>query len=173
MKRIKKNWDEKKVKTSLDNLFSCYDDGELFVEEVFSENILFDDNKIKNASYDQDKGFGLRTVVDDTINFCHNTELSEEAINASLNSIKKSKKSIKSINNSATIKSNSSLYTSENPLNGITLSEKIDFLNKINNYARKIDINVKEVSISLNGNHQNIEVTTKDGNLFYDSRHFH
>ncbi len=170
MKRIKKNWDEKKVKTSLDNLFSCYDDGELFVEEVFSENILFDDNKIKNASYDQDKGFGLRTVVDDTINFCHNTELSEEAINASLNSIKKSKKSIKSINNSATIKSNSSLYTSENPLNGITLSEKIDFLNKINNYARKIDINVKEVSISLNGNHQNIEVTTKDGNLFYDSR---
>ena len=29
---------------------------------------------------------------------------------------------------------------------------------------------VKEVSVSLNGNHQNIEVLTKNGNSFYDSR---
>ena len=47
-----------------------YDDGELFVEEVFSENILLDDNKIKSASYDQDRGFGLRGVFDDSkLNF--------------------------------------------------------------------------------------------------------
>jgi TldD protein len=56
-----------------------FDEGELFVEEVYSENIFFDDNKIKNASYDQDKGFGLRTVNNDSVNFAHNTELSDEA----------------------------------------------------------------------------------------------
>ena len=33
-----------------------------------------------------------------------------------------------------------------------------------------IDSMVKEVSVSLNGNHQNIEVLTKNGNSFYDSR---
>ena len=70
MSIIKKNWNENKTLSKVDGLLKSFQDGELFVEEVFSENILFDDNKIKNASYDQDKGFGLRTVKGDSINFC-------------------------------------------------------------------------------------------------------
>ena len=62
MNLIKKKWDDKLVISKVDGIMSKFDDGELFVEEVYSENILFDDNKIKNASFDQDKGFGLRTV---------------------------------------------------------------------------------------------------------------
>ena len=53
-----------------------FDEGELFVRSLL-ENI-FDDNKIKNASYDQDKGFGLGTVNNDSVNFAHDTELSDE-----------------------------------------------------------------------------------------------
>ena len=52
MKQIKKNWDEKVVQSLIEKNLINYDDGELFIEEVFSENILFDDNKIKNASFD-------------------------------------------------------------------------------------------------------------------------
>ena len=44
----KKNWDDKIVLSKIDGMLSKFDDGELFVEEVFSENILFDDNKVKN-----------------------------------------------------------------------------------------------------------------------------
>ena len=29
----------------------------------FTPKIFFDDNKIKNASYDQDKGFGLEQLI--------------------------------------------------------------------------------------------------------------
>ena len=47
---IKKDWDDKLVLSKVDGLLKIYDDGELFVEEVFSENVLFDENKIKNAS---------------------------------------------------------------------------------------------------------------------------
>ena len=42
-----------------------------FVEEVFSENILLDDNKIKSSTFDNDKGFGIRTVTKDKIKFYH------------------------------------------------------------------------------------------------------
>ena len=55
MKKISKEWNEKLVTSKIDELLKSYDDGELFVEEVFSENITFDDDKIKNASYDQDR----------------------------------------------------------------------------------------------------------------------
>ena len=56
------------------------------------ENIFFDDNKIKNASYDQDKGFGLRTVNNDSVNFAHNTELSDEAFSKAIKSVKEQQK---------------------------------------------------------------------------------
>ena len=43
-------------------------------------------------------------------------------------------------------------------------------MEQINAYARNLDSAVKEVSISLNGNYQNIEIIKKDGHSFYDSR---
>ena len=170
MKNIKKNWDSKKVELKVDKLLSNYDDGELFIEEVFSENILFDDNKIKNASYDQDKGYGLRAVENDSVSFTHDTELSEDSINSAFKFLKYSKNQITNPQQVINLKRNNSLYTNENPISLINLGEKINFLKKINHFARRIDSKVKEVSISLNGNYQNIEVITKDGNSYYDSR---
>ena len=92
MKTIKKDWNEQKIKSSVNELLDNFDEGELFVEEVYSENIFFDDNKIKNASYDQDKGFGLRTVNNDSVNFAHNTELSDEAFSKAMKSVKEQQK---------------------------------------------------------------------------------
>ena len=80
MKRIQKHWDNQKVTKKIDQVLERFDDGELFVEEVFSENILFDDNKIKNASYDQDKGFGVRAVENDEVNFTHNSQLTDDLL---------------------------------------------------------------------------------------------
>ncbi len=169
MIQIKKNWDDKAVKSCIEEHLLNYDDGELFIEEVFSENILFDDNKIKNASFDHDKGFGLRGVSGESVNFTHNSELSEDAINSAIKFIKNPSQN-PSKKRSSHSNSNTSLYTHENPISLVSLKEKISFLKKINNYSRNIDSMVKEVSVSLNGNHQNIEVLTKNGNSFYDSR---
>ena len=40
MKLIKTNWEDKKITNEVDKLISHYDDGELFIEEVYSENIF-------------------------------------------------------------------------------------------------------------------------------------
>ena len=110
----KKKWDDKIVLSKVDGLLSKFDDGELFVEEVFSENILFDDNKVKNASYDKDRGFGLRTVRGDSLNFYHSSELNEDTLNLGIKSINKNiKYGCDGINN---LKSNQNLYDSKNPI---------------------------------------------------------
>ena len=170
MRRIDKKWDDEKVKLKVDELLNHSDEGELFIEEVFSENITFDDNKVKNASYDQDKGFGLRTVEKDSVNFSHNSQLTEDALINACKSVKRKSYNPKEESELILQKSNLSLYTNENPINQISLREKISFLNMINKFSRDLDQKVKEVSVSLNANYQNIEVITKNGNLFYDSR---
>ena len=47
------------------------------------------------------------------------------------------------------------------PISMFKLDKKINLLKKINNYARKFSSTVKQVSISLNGNYQNIEISKK------------
>ncbi len=170
MKLIDTNWDKKIISKEIDKLLSTYDDGELFVEEVFSENILLDDNKIKSSTFDNDKGFGIRTVKKDEIKFYHNSEVNEDTLKKGIKLIKTNRSINTEKLNKRIIKTNKNLYDNTNPLNQKSLKQKIDLLEKINSYARKLDSSVKQVSASINGNFQNVEIVKLGGNTFYDSR---
>src|SRR6056297_415517 len=56
------------------------DDGELFLERRRSEALVFDDGRLKTASYDASEGFGLRAVRAETAGYAHSTEISEAAL---------------------------------------------------------------------------------------------
>lgn len=56
------------------------DDGELFLERRRSESLVFDDGRLKNASYDASEGFGLRAVNGETAGYAHSTEISQAAL---------------------------------------------------------------------------------------------
>ena len=56
------------------------DDGELFLERAESEAFLWDDGRLKSASYDASEGFGLRVVAGETAGYAHASEISEAAI---------------------------------------------------------------------------------------------
>ena len=125
MKTIKKDWDESKVSKKVDKVLANYDDGELFVEEVYSENITFDDNKVKSASFDNEKGFGLRGVNDDNVNFYHSSELDQKNLDKGLLHLSKSG-SPKKINLlKQPSHKNIKLYKPENPMISKNLYEKI------------------------------------------------
>ena len=62
------------------------DDGELFLEMRHSEMLMFDDGRLKTASYDQSSGFGLRAVAGDAHGYAHAGELSESALKRAVES---------------------------------------------------------------------------------------
>ncbi len=171
MSRIQKNWNKSNVTEKIDSLLSKFDDGELFVEEMFSESIVFDDNKIKTASFDQDKGFGLRIVKDEEFKFFHSSDLTDESLNEAIKYMKTLSFNQKNFNNSIkSKKTNTILYNDTNPISQIELKKKISFLKNVNKFARSLDTNIKQVSISLSGNFQKIEVTRANGLFSCDSR---
>ena len=49
------------------------DDGELFLERRRTESLVFDDNRLKNASYNASEGFGLRAVKGEPTGYAHST----------------------------------------------------------------------------------------------------
>src|SRR5438034_11003586 len=56
------------------------DDGELFLEYTQSEMLVFDNGRLKQATYDTSQGFGLRAVKDEAVGYAHASDVSEAAI---------------------------------------------------------------------------------------------
>ncbi|MDC3091684.1 metalloprotease TldD [Rickettsiales bacterium] len=169
MKKIEKNWSTEKSTKLIDETLSSYDDGELFVEKTLSENLIFDDNKVKNASFDEEKGFGLRVVKDDSIGFSHSSELTDSSLTKAVKAVKTLKNGC-NYQNTLPSKTNNILYSDENPIQLVEFKSKINLLENINSYARSKDLRVKQVSITLAANHQNIEIYKGNGIYFSDSR---
>ena len=169
MDKIEKHWSTEKSAKLVDETLSSYDDGELFVEKTVSENLIFDDNKIKNASFDEEKGFGLRVVKDDSIGFSHSSELTDASLLKAVNAVKTLENGSNS-KNTIPKKTNNTLYSDENPIQLVEFKSKINLLENINSYARSKDLRVKQVSITLAAKYQNIEIYKERGITFYDSR---
>src|ERR1700682_1964443 len=56
------------------------DDGELYLEYRQSEMLVFDNGRLKQATYDTAQGFGLRAVKDEAVGYAHASDVSEAAL---------------------------------------------------------------------------------------------
>ena len=153
------------------------DDGELFFEATPSESFLFDDGRLKNASFDINSGFGSRLVSGDITGYANSTILNKKSIKSSLEAIqtaRSGKEILVSETDHSKIKNNKkfekNLYSKENPLNSISFDEKIELVKNIDAFLRSYDNRVQQVSVSLAGNFQSIVIFGKEGEIYTDER---
>ena len=147
------------------------DDGELFLEMRHAEMLAFDDGRLKTASYDQSSGFGLRAVAGEAHGYAHAGELSEAALQRAADSVSAVTKGYSG--NAALAPSagaNNPLYSDQNPLNATSFDTKIKLLQEIDAYARDSDSRVKQVSASLSGSWQAVQIMRADGIRVADIR---
>ena len=147
------------------------DDGELFLEMRHAEMLAFDDGRLKTASYNQSSGFGLRTVAGEAHGYAHAGELSEAALQRAADSVSAVTKGYSG--NAALAPSagaNNPLYSDRNPLNATSFDTKIKLLQEMDAYARDSDSRVKQVSASLSGSWQAVQIMRADGIRVADIR---
>jgi TldD protein len=165
------NLDKNRTIKLVEDALHGMDDGELFLEYDQTEAISFDDGVVRSASFNISKGFGLRSVSGETCGFAHANELSGEAIKraaATVQTIEKSGKSDKV--NLLPNRTPSPLYASVNPINKIAFAAKVELLQEIDTYLRGKDQRIKQVSASIIGNFQVIEVVRPDSESAHDVR---
>lgn len=160
------------VQRTLDNTLNNMDDGELFLESSQSESFGFDDGVLKNANYNSNIGFGLRSVLGERSGYAHSSELSEEAI-------KRAATTISAIQNGYEgkvnldihpQKTNMHLYSEDNPLLEVDFSTKTSLLAEIDAYLRAKNPLVKQVSASLSGEWQAVQIVRAGGFVTGDIR---
>ncbi|MBT6415528.1 metalloprotease TldD [Candidatus Puniceispirillum sp.] len=147
------------------------DDGELFMEMRHAETLLFDDGRLKSASYDQSSGFGLRAIAGEAHGYAHAGELSEDALRraaASVKAVTSGYNGTLSVGPAAG--ANQPLYSDANPLNHTPFEDKIALLQEMDAYARAADPRVVQVSASLAGSWQAVQIMRSDGMRVADIR---
>jgi TldD protein len=146
------------------------DDGELYLEDTKSESILLDDNKIKSSSYSSDLGFGFRAISGEIIAYSHSNEISKNSLNQSSKNLQSTLKSSKGTYNHEIPKTNKNFYNDINPIEEKNLNSKLEVLNKVNDYLRSKDSNVKQVTSSFSGEQKSIEIIRLGGQSITDVR---
>jgi len=154
----------------LQTALSGADDGELFLEKTESESLVFDDGRLKGASYDAVEGFGLRVVAGETAGYAHANEISAAAIRRAADSAALAKRGYDGSAAEAPRATNQRLYDPVDPLLAPAFSDKIALLAEIDAWARARDPHVVQVSASLVGERRAIDILRGDGRLLSDLR---
>jgi TldD protein len=154
----------------LGEALSGADDGEIFLERSESEAFVFDDGRLKSASYDSTEGFGLRVVAGETAGYAHATEISLAAIDRAAKAATLAKRGYSGVAAEGPRSTNRRLYGEDDPLASPGFSEKIALLQEIDAFTRAKDPRVAQVSVSLAGERRVVEILRADGQLIRDVR---
>jgi TldD protein len=154
----------------LGDALSGADDGELFLERTESESLVFDDGRLKSASYDAGEGFGLRVVAGERAGYAHANEISEASLKRAADSAALAKRGYTGIAAEPPRATNQKLYGEDDPLAAPAFADKIELLREMDAYARELDPRVVQVSASIAGERRIVEILRGDGRLVRDVR---
>tara|TARA_R110002049_G_scaffold23781_6_gene84644 strand:- start:28495 stop:29925 length:1431 start_codon:yes stop_codon:yes gene_type:complete len=146
------------------------DDGELFLERRRSEALMFDDGRLKTASYDASEGFGLRAVRGEVAGYAHSTELSEASLRRAAETARLAVGEGGGTWADAPTATNQRLYTDEDPIAGHGFPVKVETLREMDAYARGLDRRVVQVSATIAASLQEIEILRPEGTSVRDVR---
>jgi TldD protein len=146
------------------------DDGELFLEYRQAEMLVFDNGRLKQATYDTSQGFGLRAVKDDAVGYAHASDVSEAAIARAADAVRAVKGGYSGRYAGPPARTNVKLYGEESPLGSPAFEAKARLLEAIDAYARARDPRVRQVSVSLGATWQMAEIVRANGETYRDVR---
>src|SRR3954453_9828458 len=159
-----------RIQLLLDESLKDADDGELFLEYRQGEVFALDDGRLKAATFDTTQGFGLRAVAGEATGYAHATELSEDAIRRAAETVRAVTQGHSGTVALSPARTNRKLYADIDPLHSANFEAKVKLLGELNEYARSKDSRVKQVSCSLAGEWQNVEIIRAGGEVYRDTR---
>ncbi|MFA6037978.1 MAG: metalloprotease TldD [Legionellales bacterium] len=165
--------DEKNVITVLHQMLGRHIDmADLYFQAARHESWVLEDSIVKDASFHSDKGVGVRVQSGEKTGFAY----SDEIILPALQQAASAARSILTLDTGLPLKAwhkqslAHNLYPSEDPLNTLTQTQKINLLQQLDQTARSLDHRVTEVVASLSGSYTIVLIVNNTGELIADVR---
>lgn len=139
------------------------EDGELFIERSRGEALVFDDGRLRNASYDAEQGFGLRAVRGEVTGYAHSTEINEAALKKAAETVRLAVGDGGGTLALPPAGQITPLYAAIDPAAGVSFAGRVALLREIDAFARDLDPRVVQVSASISTSVQEIAILRPEG----------
>ncbi len=147
------------------------DYADLYFQALSAEVWVLEQGIVKDASYDIERGVGVRAVSGEKTGFAYSDDISLDALNKAAKAAKSIAKQGNNLKVCAAKKiAGLDLYSIRNPLDSFSEREKVDLLKRIEAVARKEDPRISQVNVSLAGSHETILIMASDGTFACDIR---
>ncbi len=146
------------------------DDGEIFLERARSESLVYDDGRLRSASYDASEGFGLRAVRGEVTGYGHATEISAAALDRAAETARLAVGEGGGTWSEPPAATNRHLYSDIDPIAGAEFPVKVETLRAIDDYLRAADPRVVQVTANVAAACQEVEILRPDGTHVRDVR---
>ena len=158
------------AQSEVNDVMNKADDGELFIERSASESLTFDDGRLKTASFDTSRGFGLRCVAGEMSGFAQSTELTPGALKRAASAVVMAKDGYNGTATPAPRRTNTRLYPDIDPVASPSFGVKVELLQEIDAYCRALDSSVVQVSVTMSGNRRAVSILRAGGERYDDIR---
>ncbi len=147
------------------------DYADLYFQYSRSESWGLEEGQVKSGNFSIDQGVGVRAVSGEKTAFAYSDDINLPALQAAANATK----SIAALGAEQTGKSIVSrkaqaLYLPQDPIASLSADAKVKLLERLEQFARKIDPRVTQVMASIAGEYEVIMVARSDGVMAADVR---
>ncbi|MGL6258543.1 metalloprotease TldD [Vibrio sp. WXL210] len=147
------------------------DYADIYFQSSWHESLVLEDSIIKDGSFNIDRGVGVRAITGEKTGFAYSDQiqldsLKQSAIAARGIAQQGQNGSVQAFKRS----DNQAYYQAVNPLKSWQKEQKTKLLKELDAYIRTKEPLIQEVSISLNGVHENMLVAATDGTFAGDIR---
>ncbi|WP_199258483.1 metalloprotease TldD [Paracoccus binzhouensis] len=162
--------DQDRALRILQSALAGAEDGDLFLERSRSEALVFDDGRLRTASYDAEQGFGLRAVRGEVTGYAHSTEIDEAALKKAAETVRLA---VGDGGGTLALPPKGEirrLYAPVDPAATVPFAARVALLREIDAFARGLDPRVVQVSASIATSVQEVAILRPEGGLATDIR---
>lgn len=146
------------------------DYSDIFIQEVQHQYWQLEDGIVKDASFNLNKGLGVRAIEGEKTSFAYANQLQLQALDNAISAASSMSRSGQAKSIAFEHVAAKQLYTSSPVLFEIEQQQKIELLRRVDANARQLDEKVQQVIVSLSAVDEQMMVIASDGAIAADIR---
>ncbi len=158
------------VQRTVDNALRGANDGELYLQYKQSESLTLVDGRVKDSSYNESRGFGLRIASGELVGFAHSNELTLQALVRASSAAALGKKNASGSRDVSPESNAATRYSTDQVIEQVAYEAKVELLQAVDCYVRGKDPRVAQVNASINASWEAVSLLRRGGEQYCDIR---
>jgi TldD protein len=147
------------------------DYGEFYQEITETESLVKDKGEYTSISVGNSKsGFGFRVGQEERVGYSFSDIFNETSLNGAVKQAREVLNGPSSVQSQTFGRVQQQLYPSQNPMESMTLAEKIAKINEIEAYVKTLSPGITNVTLSYSAASKAVHIITADGQSLVDDR---